>query len=583
MQFDVVLSTGGSAALGRELASEMSDGDGDDIAERARARLGVVLRGKYRIERLLGVGGMAAVYAASHRNGKQVAVKLLHPELSIRADIRKRFIREAQAANAIHHPGVVGIIDDDVTEEGATFLVMELLSGRSVEDLWIQSGGRLSAATVLAIGRELCAVLVATHAAGIVHRDIKPANLFVTDDARLKVLDFGIARVRDFATTNLTDTGMLLGTPAFMAPEQAQGRVSEIDERTDVWAIGATMFTLFSGRVVHEGETAQHMTILAATQPARSLAAVAPEAPQELVEIVDRALALSKSDRWPSAKTLLRAILDVSERLFGDAHVPLDCDALAATRERPSGAPKTTEIDLVPYYRVRVGKTTSSPVSSSAPTEPRRKMRAWANTLRMGPITRTLISAFRSVRAVVRRESRSAAIVQVGGDAADRQMAIPNDDARLLPRRRSRPPPPSRVPLAVMIVAGASLAVGVAAVVGSSNLFAKRRDGNERKVETGAPPPPVAMSAAVAAPTAPAPASAVSTTAAPTPPVISLDDETPPRTAPMRPKGNARPAARSAPSLPPKASPSSSTRPDCNPNYFIDEAGNKVFKKECPL
>src|SRR5262249_18509095 len=151
---------------------------------RARDRIGTVIRDKYRLDRLLGIGGMASVYAAEHRNGRRVAVKLLHPELSLNREIRERFLREGQAANRVGHPGAVAALDDDVLEDGSAFLVMEMLEGSSLEDLVERR--QFSIQELCAVGCELLNVLEAAHQAGIVHRDIKPANLFVTNDGALK-------------------------------------------------------------------------------------------------------------------------------------------------------------------------------------------------------------------------------------------------------------------------------------------------------------------------------------------------------------------------------------------------------------
>jgi serine/threonine-protein kinase len=297
--------------------SGANENDADFV--RARQRVGQVLRGKYRIDRVIGIGGMAAVYAATHRNQKQFAVKVLHRELSFNDDIRNRFLREGYAANSVRHSGAVAVLDDDVGEDGAAFLVMELLDGCSIEELVERHGGRLAPAYVLGIGYQLLDTLAAAHLQGIVHRDIKPANLFLTREGQVKVLDFGIARVRDAATTgsNVTGTGVLLGTPAFMAPEQAVGKSTDIDAQTDLWTVGATLFTMASGNLVHQGETGTHLMVLAATVPARSLATVLPNAPPHLVSTVDRALSFAKRDRWPSAEAMRDALRDVSVAIFG--------------------------------------------------------------------------------------------------------------------------------------------------------------------------------------------------------------------------------------------------------------------------
>src|SRR5580700_370933 len=161
----------------------MRGGD-DEVSRRASARLGTVLLGKYRLDRLLGVGGMAVVYKATHRNEAEFAVKMLHPELSIMDDVRTRFLREGKAANSVKHPGAVRVVDDDVAEDGAAFLVMELLDGVDVNELRERGGGRcMTPQAACVIGYQLLDVLAAAHAKGIVHRDIKPANLFVTRDA----------------------------------------------------------------------------------------------------------------------------------------------------------------------------------------------------------------------------------------------------------------------------------------------------------------------------------------------------------------------------------------------------------------
>ena len=292
----------------------------DDLELYAKQRIGKVLRGKYRLDRLLGVGGMAAVYKATHRNQAEFAVKLLHPALSMREDVRVRFLREGYAANSVKHPGAVQVVDDDVAEDGAAFLVMELLDGEGVESLWQRLGGRLSIAMAVGIVVQLLDVLDAAHAKGIIHRDIKPANLFMTRDGTLKVLDFGIARARDAAAQNAvqTGTGVLLGTPAFMPPEQAMAKASLIDARTDVWAVGATFFTLVSGHLVHEGNSAAQLMIQAATAHARPVGMVAPGMPPSIAQVIDRALAYEQGMRWPTAAAMRDALVQAARLVIGE-------------------------------------------------------------------------------------------------------------------------------------------------------------------------------------------------------------------------------------------------------------------------
>ena len=289
----------------------MSD---DELAARARLRVGTTVKGKYRIDGVLGVGGTAAVYAATHRNRNRVAVKVLHRELALDAALRARFVREGYVANTVEHRGTVRVLDDDVNDDGSVFLVMELLEGETIGARWERCGRVLGAKEVATITRDLLDVLAAAHAKGIVHRDLKPENLFLTSDGTLKVLDFGIARLRE-ASPSATRTGFVMGTPAFMPPEQALGRAREVDVLSDIWAAGATAFALLSGRYVHEGETSEEVLIFAATKPAPRVAVIAPSVPPELAEIVDRALAFEKRDRWPSARAMQQALshlLDVT-------------------------------------------------------------------------------------------------------------------------------------------------------------------------------------------------------------------------------------------------------------------------------
>src|SRR5258708_3111776 len=264
----------------------------DPLLSRARARVGEVLRDKWRLDVLLGVGGMACVYAATHRNGSRAAVKILHTELSINAQLRGRFLREGYLANAVGHHGAVKVIDDDIAEDGSLFLVTELLDGETLQDRRVRFGGRLSEDEVLLLADQLLDVLAAAHGKGIVHRDLKPDNIFLTHAGQVKVLDFGIARLREMSTVSTaTKAGATLGTPAYMAPEQARGLWDEVEAPSDLWACGATMFHLLSGRWVHEGRTPNEQLLSAMTKPAPLCASVAPGASPAVAQAADRALA----------------------------------------------------------------------------------------------------------------------------------------------------------------------------------------------------------------------------------------------------------------------------------------------------
>jgi eukaryotic-like serine/threonine-protein kinase len=293
------------------------------VTVRARARVGHVLRAKWRLDRLLGVGGMAAVYAATHRNGKRGAVKMLHLELSIDDDARTRFLREGYVANKVDHLGAVSVLDDDVAEDGSVFLVMELLEGETTEErAQGRPGARLPANEVVWIADQLLDVLAAAHDKGIVHRDLKPENLFVTRQGELKVLDFGIARLRELTgASNATRTGSMMGTPTFMPPEQALGNWDSVDGRTDLWAVGATMFSLLTGATVHEADTVNKLLLLAMTKPARPISSVIPSLPAPLAAVVDRALAFDQKDRWADARAMQRALREAGAGTLATATV----------------------------------------------------------------------------------------------------------------------------------------------------------------------------------------------------------------------------------------------------------------------
>ena len=282
---------------------------------RARARVGSVLNDKYRLDRVLGVGGMAVVYSATHlRNASRIAVKLLHPEMAVDTNVRRRFLREGYAANSVEHPGTVRILDDDTAEDGSVFLVMELLEGETLDHRWERSGHRLSGREVARLMYQVLDVLAAAHAKGIVHRDIKPENLFLTRDGTLKVLDFGVARLIE-APVTATRPGGIIGTPAFMAPEQVLGKA--VDPQSDLYSVGATAFTLLSKRYVHDAENAAEMMVVVGSRPARSLALVSPDLPPALTSVIDRSLLFNKSDRWADARAMRAALAGAYREAFG--------------------------------------------------------------------------------------------------------------------------------------------------------------------------------------------------------------------------------------------------------------------------
>lgn len=273
-----------------------------------QGRVGTVVNGKWTIDARIGSGGMATVYAATHRNGHRAALKMLHLPLSRDESTRARFLREGYVANAVGHDGVVHVEDDGVTEDGCAFLVLELLEGETVEARRTRTNGVMTLEEVLDVGDAALDALAAAHEKGIVHRDVKPENVFITWDAQVKLLDFGLARMKAMQA-EATKTGVTIGTPEFMAPEQAQGKREEVDALSDVWALGATLFTAITGKYVHDDAVNLHEQLIAsATKRARSIRALVPAVPASVAVVIDRALELEKKDRWESAREMQRAL-----------------------------------------------------------------------------------------------------------------------------------------------------------------------------------------------------------------------------------------------------------------------------------
>ncbi len=312
----------------------------DPVLMRAKARVGRTLRGKWHLDVLLGVGGMAAVYAGTHRNGSRAAIKILHPELSADSHIRSRFFREGRVANTIAHDGAVKVLDEDEDESGSIFLVMELLDGESLDSRVARAGGKLPVDEVLAAADQLLDVLVDAHAKGVIHRDLKPENVFLTRDGQVKVLDFGIARLRKLSShSQATRDGSTMGTPAFMAPEQARGLWDEVDARADLWAVGATMFALLTGRPVHQGRTTNEVLVAAVTQKAAPLADILDGVPEPVAALVDRALAFDKSERWADAQAMQDALRHAFHSMHGapiSTHPKLTVPEVVPNRTLPS-------------------------------------------------------------------------------------------------------------------------------------------------------------------------------------------------------------------------------------------------------
>jgi len=260
------------------------------------------------------VGGSAAVYQAVHRNGSEVALKVLHPELAAVEQTRRRFLAEARAANLVRHDGVVVVRDDGEDSDGSMFLVMDLLSGETLSSRLVREGP-LPVRDVIEWGIAILDILAAAHERRVVHRDVKPSNIFLTDRGVVKLLDFGVARILDDAGALPTAAGVALGTPAFMSPEQAAGASEEVAPATDVWGCGATLFQLLTGRAVHSTEPGGAQITSAATMAAPPVGAFCLNLPAAVGRVIDRSLSFRVADRWPSATSMRQALLQARDAI----------------------------------------------------------------------------------------------------------------------------------------------------------------------------------------------------------------------------------------------------------------------------
>jgi serine/threonine-protein kinase len=279
----------------------------------AAPNVGDVVAGKYRLESVLGRGGMGIVYAARHAiSERRVAVKWMEADLASEPDALERFVREARAMGRIEHPNVVGVLDVG-TEPPIAYLVMELLRGESLRAM-IEREGRIEASLAVRTLLPVMEGVEAAHRAGVVHRDLKPENLFVVKDATdrvmtTKVLDFGISKLTETDSKRrdspkLTKTGHVVGTPTYMSPEQVRGAL--IDARSDVWSLSVILYEMLSGRTPFDAESYGALLVAIAVEPYVPLDPSV--VPPNLARIVHRGLAKDPADRWPTVMDLARAL-----------------------------------------------------------------------------------------------------------------------------------------------------------------------------------------------------------------------------------------------------------------------------------
>jgi serine/threonine protein kinase len=275
--------------------------------------------GNYRLVRLLGEGGMGMVFEAVHDGvGGKAAVKILRAEVSARADLAARFFNEARAANAIQHPGIVRIFDCGYTQSNAAFLTMEFLEGDSLRSR-LERAVRLPLSDVMRIGRQLGSALVASHRKGIIHRDLKPDNIMLVADPdlpggeRVKVLDFGIAKMAESlgALPHATDSNLVMGTPAYMSPEQCRG-AKQVTDRADVYSLGVILYQMVAGRPPFVADAVGELLIMQVTEPVPPLDSFAPGTERTLVSLIHSMLAKDAVAR-PGMDAVIAALQQVEK------------------------------------------------------------------------------------------------------------------------------------------------------------------------------------------------------------------------------------------------------------------------------
>jgi eukaryotic-like serine/threonine-protein kinase len=329
---------------------------------------GQMVAGKYRLNRILGTGGMATVWSATNVfTEREFAIKFLLPQVARTADAGKRFLIEAKVSARINHPNIIEIIDVGQAEDGALFLVMELLTGMPLDEAVRSSKPALAVRDFLVTMRDVASALAVAHQRGVIHRDLKPTNIFLHRDrnGRLiaKVLDFGVSKILDGGDASLTIVGTVLGSPLYMSPEQALG-AEGIDQRTDVFAFGAILFEALCGERPYSATNLNGLIVAIATTQPKPIDEVAPDLPLALRALVRDCLVTDKARRIPSFEPVVERLTLLIDSL---AESDLQLPARATAPSQADGA----SIDLMsalPEGSAQGSRRTTSVAPHSLPT-----------------------------------------------------------------------------------------------------------------------------------------------------------------------------------------------------------------------
>ncbi|NOZ02811.1 MAG: protein kinase, partial [Deltaproteobacteria bacterium] len=351
-----------------------NDGAATLVVGDEQGLIGKTIDGRFTIRGLIGVGGMGAVYRAhQHSMDRDVALKVLHKDLASNEQEVMRFFREAKAASSLTGAHTITVFDFGQTDDGMLYLVMELLKGRSLADHLEQHPGPMDPRQAVKIIRQVLDALVQAHAAGVLHRDLKPDNIFLVeeDDSRdfVKVLDFGIAKIMGRETTNLTATGMVVGTPTYMSPEQGLGE--DLDQRSDLYSVGAILFELLAGRPPFEAETPVAVVVKKVHEPAPKVRQVNPSAPVSaaLESLVARILATDPNNRPSDARETRSLLKQVMGSGFEAKAPELPGPAEPGKTEIGKTVPPTTTVGA-PTSASQPARKTPPPAMRPRPSMP---------------------------------------------------------------------------------------------------------------------------------------------------------------------------------------------------------------------